>query len=121
MWRRLTRNYSTHRELLSWRRIRDVVELVLYRQEIAANMVYPLSPEMTFADLQATEAFKNMQFAFPKGVDPSSTKVVPFLVEERTPLAVEIRMGEEYLHLQNIARYCQLELGRWRRRPWRAD
>lgn len=104
MWRRLSRAYSTHRELLSWRRTRQLVELVLYRSDIAANMVYPLAPAMTFADLQATEAFKHMQFLFPKGVDPAQTSVVAFLLEEKAPLAVEIRMGTETLHLQNIAR-----------------
>lgn len=45
---------------ISWNLKYDVIEIIVYREEINRNVLYMASNEMTFSELQTKNSFKDL-------------------------------------------------------------
>lgn len=76
------------------------------------GLINVISESTTFKELMAKHIAMNFQFKFPKDFD-TNTSVTHFLLNEETPMTIEIKYKEEISYLHNRAKYAFLtQIGR---------
>lgn len=97
---------------IEWRDNNGVVELIYYLLPNQRGLINVLSESTTFKELMGKHITMNFQFKFPKDFD-TNTSVTHFLLNEETPMTIEIKYKEEISYLHNRAKYASLtQIGR---------
>lgn len=92
---------------IEWRDNNGVVELVYYLLPNQRGLINVLSESTSFKELMGKHVAMNFQFKFPKDFD-TNTSVTHFLLNEETPMTIEIKYKEEISYLHNRAKYAFL-------------
>lgn len=97
---------------IEWRDNNGVVELIYYLLPNQRGLINVLSEGTTFKELMTKHITMNFQFKFPKDFD-TNTPVTHFLLNEETPMTIEVKYKEEISYLHNRAKYASLtQIGR---------
>lgn len=92
---------------IEWRDNSGVVELIYYLLPNQRGLINVLSESTTFKELMGNHITMDFQFKFPKDFD-TNISVTHFLLNEDTPMTVEVKYKDEISYLHNRAKYAFL-------------